>query len=207
MDTVLKHRGREIDGAALTQIRELITTHPAASRRELSRLLCQAWDWRQANGSLRDMVCRSLMLALHRAGEIELPPVRFNTRNPLASRARPERVSIDATPIRCALRDLPPLEIRQVRRTAEEPLLRSLLEEHHYLGYTQPVGEHLKYLVAAGDRPVACFTWSSAPRRPPSQRARAPVAVRLTRRRIPSPRRPPPRACRAPRRSRRHARA
>jgi hypothetical protein len=26
------------------------------------------------------------------------------------------------------------------------------------------VGEHLKYLVYAGSRPVACFTWGSAPR-------------------------------------------
>jgi len=51
-----------------------------------------------------------------------------------------------------------------VRRTAEEPLFNFLIETHHYLGYTQPVGEHLKYLVYAGARPVACFAWSSAPR-------------------------------------------
>ncbi len=38
------------------------------------------------------------------------------------------------------------------------------MEAHHYLGYTQPVGEHLKYLVLAGQRPVAAFAWSSAPR-------------------------------------------
>ncbi len=39
-----------------------------------------------------------------------------------------------------------------------------LVEEHHYLGYVQPVGEHLKYLVYARGRPVACLAWSSAPR-------------------------------------------
>ena len=38
------------------------------------------------------------------------------------------------------------------------------MEEHHYLGYEQPVGEHLKYLVWAHGRPVACLAWSSAPR-------------------------------------------
>jgi hypothetical protein len=38
------------------------------------------------------------------------------------------------------------------------------MEEHHYLGYEQPVGEHLKYLVWAQDRPIACVAWSSAPR-------------------------------------------
>lgn len=38
------------------------------------------------------------------------------------------------------------------------------MEEHHYWGYEQPVGEHLKYLVWANGRPVACVAWSSAPR-------------------------------------------
>ena len=51
-----------------------------------------------------------------------------------------------------------------MRRTAEEPLFNSLMEEHHYLGYEQPVGEHLKYLVWAQGRPIACLAWSSAPR-------------------------------------------
>ena len=45
--------------------------------------------------------------------------------------------------------ELGPLEVRQVRRTPEEALFNSLLQQHHYLGYTQPVGEHLKYLVYA----------------------------------------------------------
>jgi hypothetical protein len=40
----------------------------------------------------------------------------------------------------------------------------TLVEAHHYLGYTQPVGEHLKFLVYAAERPIACFAWSSAPR-------------------------------------------
>jgi hypothetical protein len=63
-----------------------------------------------------------------------------------------------------ALRDLGALEFAQVRRTAAEPLFNALIEAHHYLGYTQPVGEHLKYLVYGNGRPLACFAWSSAPR-------------------------------------------
>ena len=62
------------------------------------------------------------------------------------------------------LADLPPITFRQVRRTPDEAVVDGLIEEHHYLGYTRPVGEHLKYLVRAGDRPVACFALSSAPR-------------------------------------------
>lgn len=164
MDVVLEYRHRRVTASDIEFIRDLIAAHPGASRRSLSKKLCEAWGWIQPNGSLRDMVCRSLMLELHRAGHIELPSKRCAPPNNLAQRKKPEPVEMDRSPIRTNLRSLGPLVIRQVRRTDEEPLLNSLIEMHHYLGYTQPVGEHLKHLVYAGDRPIACFTWSSAPR-------------------------------------------
>jgi hypothetical protein len=136
-------------------IRQLIATHPSASRRALSAKLCDAWQWRQANGALRDMVCRGLLLMLHRAGEIELPPVRYTPPNPLVRRTRPPALSIDTTPIHSPLHTMQPVALQQVRRTAEEPLFNSLMESHHYLGYEQPVGEHLKYLVWAQERLLA----------------------------------------------------
>lgn len=164
MDVVLRYRGRAITHAEVAFLRELVTRHPDASRRQLSQHVCTAWGWVQPNGAPRDMVCRGLMLALARAGHLALPPVRRRPRNPLARRARPQPVAVDRTPLRTRLHDLGPLVFRQVRRTAEEGLFNSLLERYHYLGYIQPVGEHLKFLVVAGARPIACFAWSSAPR-------------------------------------------
>lgn len=160
----LRYRGRKISQEDILYIRALIERHPQESRRTLSTKLCEAWQWRQANGALRDMVCRGLLLMLHRAGQIELPPVSYVRHNPLAHRTRPEPVRIDTTPIADGLRHLQPLEFELVRRTEKEPLWNSLLEEHHYLGYEQPVGEHLKYLVLGQGRPVACLAWCSAPR-------------------------------------------
>ena len=164
MTVVLRYRGREVDQADLAFIRDLIARHAEMSRRALSQELCRAWDWRQENGVLRDMVCRGLMLALHRAGQIELPPVRRVNANPLVTRKKRDPVCIDRSPIHGGLARIRPLTFHQVRRTAEEATFEGLIEQHHYLGYTQPVGEHLKYLVQAGDRPVACFALSSAPR-------------------------------------------
>jgi hypothetical protein len=159
-----KYRGREISQEDILSIRALIGRHPNESRRKLSTALCESWQWRQSNGALRDMVCRGLLLMLERAGQIQLPPVSYVRHNPLANRARPEPARIDTAPIETRLRDLQPLEFEQVRRTAQESLFNSLMEEHRYLGYEQPVGEHLKYLVRAQGRPVACLAWSSAPR-------------------------------------------
>src|SRR5215471_14143319 len=165
---MLRYRGREIRPEDILYIRALIEEHPADSRRKLSTRLCEAWDWRQSNGALRDMVCRGLLLMLERAGEITLPPVAYRRHNPLAQRSRPVRVPVDQTPIEAKLSELGPIIVEQVRRGPEEPLFNSLIQEHHYLGYEQPVGEHLKYLVWAespvGRRPIACLAWSSAPR-------------------------------------------
>ena len=164
MAVVVAYRGREVTERDVAFIRTLIAAHPRASRRGLSRELCAAWGWRQSNGHARDMVCRGLLLALARAGHIALPPVRMVPPNPLARRRPPAAVEIDRTPIGGRLDDLQPLVFCQVRRTDAERLFNGLVAAHHYLGYTQPVGEHLKYLVTAGARPVACFAWSSAPR-------------------------------------------
>ena len=120
-----RYRGRTVTTEEIDFIRRLITDHPTASRRRLSEKLCEAWQWKQANGAPRDMVCRG-----------------FND----------------------LLADIRPVSLEQVRKTAGEPLFNSLMEQHHYLGYEQPVGEHLKYLVWAQGRPIACMAWSSAPR-------------------------------------------
>ena len=164
MQRTLSNRHRVITDDDVVFIRKLITDYPGSSRRDLSKKLCEAWHWVQANGALRDMVCRGLMLMLHREGLIELPPVRRVQRNPLVDRSPPERVNVDETPLQMSLAELGPLAVRQVRRTPDEALFNSLLKHHHYLGYTQPVGEHLKYLVYAQARPIACVAWCSAPR-------------------------------------------
>ena len=164
MQEVLSYRGRQVTDRDVAFIRELITGHAGLSRRALSVKLCEAWGWRQQNGQLRDMVCRSLMLQLHRAGHIELPPVRFVPRNPLAQRRQPQLVQVDRSPLRCSLPQLGELSLVQVRRTGAEAEFNGLMEQHHYLGYTQPVGEQLKFMVYASGRPVACLSWSSAPR-------------------------------------------
>jgi hypothetical protein len=61
VQTEFRYRGRNISGAEIESVRQLIADHPGLSRRRLSAKLCQAWNWVQANGQLRDMVARSLM--------------------------------------------------------------------------------------------------------------------------------------------------
>lgn len=149
------------------------TRHPAAVRdtvrsRQPKKQSCGFveldWNWYQPNGAPRDMVCRGLMLALHRAGEIELPPVKRIFPNPLVRRRRPPLIQMKPRSVAGTLSELGKIEFRQVRRCPEERLFNSLIETYHYLRYTQPVGEHLKFLIYADGHPIACLAWSSAPR-------------------------------------------
>ncbi|MGD0263305.1 MAG: Druantia anti-phage system protein DruA [Verrucomicrobiota bacterium] len=140
MEGEFRYRGRVVTAADVEFIRGLIAQHPSANRRQLSLRLCEAWGWRQANGALRDMVCRGLLLELARAGHLELPSATYVHRNPLARRATVGTQAalpllLDTTPLEVPLRALRPLEFQQVRRTPDEPLFNDL-----------------------------CLAWSSAPR-------------------------------------------
>jgi hypothetical protein len=158
-----------ITAAEVEFIRQLIAQQPGANRRQLSLQLCEAWGWKQANGTLRDMVCRGLLLELERAGRLQLPPASHVHRNPSTRRATEggkalAPLLLDTTALEVPLRTIRPLEFQQVRRTPEEPLFNYLLAQYHPLGYTRPVGEHLKFLGYAAGRPITCLAWSSAPR-------------------------------------------
>src|SRR5215470_17846293 len=126
MAIVLRYRGRIVEDSDVGFIQSLIQAYPKASRRQLSEKLCTAWNWVQANGAPCDMICRGLMLALDRAGQIQLPPVKITPHNPLLCRRRPGVPDVDTSVIEGSLKDLGPLEFRLVRRTLDEALFNGL---------------------------------------------------------------------------------
>src|SRR5450631_2096201 len=111
MPAAWKYRGRAVTAEDIEFIQAFIAAHPNASRRRLSEKLCEAWEWKQANGALCSMVCRGLMLMLHRAGEIELPAVRQVSLNPFVRREKPQPVLIDMTPVSGLLSQIQPIEL------------------------------------------------------------------------------------------------
>jgi len=162
MDHILVYRNRQVTRKDICFIRRLISDNPEEGRSALSREICQAWNWAQPNGHLKDIVCRGLLLRLEKEGHIELPPrKRALIPTPFLSCKTPGPVEVDESPIEASLKDIAPITFRQVRRTPHEKLFNWLIHTYHYLGYTQPVGEHLKYVVFSYERPIAAFAWSS----------------------------------------------
>lgn len=164
MELNIRYRGKTATTQDIELIKKIIAENPKISRRSLSKKLCHIWNWVQPNGTLRDMVCRGFLLQLESSGYIKLPEKKRNPNNPLANRKPPAKIEVEQTPVITGLSKIKPLKIRQVRRTPDEKFYNSLIHQFHYLGYTQPVGEHLKYIIYAGDRAVSCLGFSSAPR-------------------------------------------
>jgi hypothetical protein len=154
-------RKRTITQADIIQIQATANAHWSKGRKHISKVLCQQWNWFQPNGRLKDMACREVLLALSRKGLITLPPRLTSANNEKRNRTIPV-VKIDQTPLQDKLANLGPVELKLVRNTKLEPLYNSLIQQHHYLGYRQIVGNHLKYIAFIDDRPVACLGWGSA---------------------------------------------
>ena len=163
MDAILTYRKKAITPADIAFICQVIEKHWDEGRTAISRRLCEALNWRQPNGYLKDGVCRGLLLKLEQEGHITLPPRLLFINKTRNKKNKQTTFDFSPVPITVPLRDLGHIDLRQVRRTPEEKLFNNLIRQYHYLGYTQPVGEHLKYLAYAGDRVVACFAFSSAP--------------------------------------------
>jgi len=151
-------RKRTITQDDLELIRATISKHWDKGRTQISKTLCIKWNWFQKNGLPKDMACREILLTLHRKGLINLPPGKHDRRNLKRNQSIPV-VDIDQTPLLGNLSELPPVKLKLVRNTHLEPLYNSLIQQHHYPGYRQIVGNHLKYTAFIDDKPVACLGW------------------------------------------------
>jgi hypothetical protein len=154
-------RTRTISQPDLEFIQATVNVHWDKGRTQISEILCKKWNWVQPNGRLKDMACREVLLTLKRKDLIALPP-RFNSANNDKRNRSIPVVETDQTLLQDKLSNLPLVKLKSVRNTSLEPLYNSLVQQHHYLGYRQIVGNHLKYIAFINDRPVTCLGWGSA---------------------------------------------
>ena len=158
-----RYYGRDFTAAEMALLRELIAGPPALNRHALSREFCRRVGWYKADGGLKDMMARVVMLAMHRDGLIELPP-------PQGPQSRPKPIvfgPLTEPPLLPPPPDLDavrPLTLRTaVSGTREGRLWNEFVARYHYLGYTTLVGAQMRYAVHARDnRPLAMLGFSTA---------------------------------------------
>jgi len=161
MDETATIQGREITQDDIELVRRLIEANPCRNRTRLSKELCLLWNWRAANGQIKDMACRTLLSKLELRGHITLPKRRTPGRGC-------RKVSIPYVPhntasIACSLSALKPVHVQLVENTSLLDLFQSLLYRYHYLGFSSTVGENMKYMVFDREHnPLACLLFGSA---------------------------------------------
>ena len=162
-----RYSGRVFGPQEIEQVRAIIRTHPKASRQQLSYRVCEAFDWRKADGSLKDMSCRVALLRLHREGLIELPAPQHRV-NPCRSFTRRTPQAEPEAVLEAAVHELADLRLDVVERRSSA-LWNETIDRYHYLGYKPLPGAQLRYFAYAGDRRVALLgfgaaAWKTAPR-------------------------------------------
>ena len=162
-------QGRRVTPQDIQWLRRLINENPSWHRKRLSIEICQLWNWRAANGQLKDMACRNFLLKLERLGHILLPPPLKSANNSLRHRAI-QPVLHQKSLIVAELHAVRPIRIAPVQDRWHDELFKTFLSLYHYLGYSGPVGENIKYMAFdRHDNPLACLlfgaaAWKIAPR-------------------------------------------
>lgn len=171
---LLRYRNREITVADLEFLRQQCNAS-WPTRSALARTICEAWNWRQANGSLSMYACSDLLLRLEERRLLTLPtPVPLPRRRGRKAFSHlplpPELIVLTGRELRDTDVDLRELCVRPI--AAEERLgWRLYMERYHYLGDRPIVGEHLLYAAFLGDELVALVGWASAALRAPLREA------------------------------------
>jgi hypothetical protein len=160
-------QGRPFGAVQLAEIEHLLEQSPESSRYQLSRRLATLWNWRTANGQLKDMAARSLLLKLQEQGWIKLPERRWES--PTRSGRAPSQTPLallDETRCEGSLSSLIPLridELSQLGRHARRAELEACVARYHYLGYRSRVGQNLQYWIGSAEgRALACVIFGAA---------------------------------------------
>ena len=156
MSSSITIQGRNLTPRDIALIGRLIADNPDWHRTQLSKHICQLWNWRTDKGLLKDMACRSMLRKLEQRQLIVLPLARTS-----GHRARKIKdIGYNPEPVTAPLTQIRPIEIQ---RGYDDDLFHCLMDRYHYLGCHGHVGEHVKYLVYdRHKRPLACLLFGSA---------------------------------------------
>jgi hypothetical protein len=157
-------QGRRVTQSDLDWLRNSMAAHPDWSRKRLADELCQWWQWRNAQGRLKDFAARSLLLKLQARGRITLPTLQENHRTRGWELTQTKEPVAFFPPLMAGrLTSVQPLHwVLPLAGSASERRFHDHLHRHHYLG-ARVVGENLKYLVQTREgSDVACLLFGAA---------------------------------------------
>lgn len=156
-------RRRTITSEDIEIIKGLIKSEGIRGRSYISKRLCEIWNWRQNNGSYKEIACRELLRRLAEKGYIELPErIGKGGRKPGYKNRIIIPTGIDTREIACRISEIHEIKLEMVETKEQREYYKGLVGTYHYLGYRQGMGEHIRYLVFGDGRILGCIGFSSS---------------------------------------------
>ncbi len=155
-------RNRYFTSEELSLIKSIAFQYWSAGRKKIATIICEKLKWHGFNGRLKVIPCLEVLRKMEKQGLVVLPPIKpcggYHQLKPL----RNDQVNFKkpAGKITGAIELMAEIRFELVQTKKENNLWRYLIQSYHYLGYTRPVGRHLKYFVYLGDRLVALISFS-----------------------------------------------
>jgi len=146
--------GRRFSRDEIEQICETVELFPALSLRELLATLCEHLGWYTAGGGLKSDACEKLLVKLQEQGLLRLPKKQGHAPNrrkiAISSRTQPQAAIVGS------LKELGAVRVQPVEGE-DKSLADEYLKRYHPLGYRQPFGYRLRYLIETDRGRVGCL--------------------------------------------------
>jgi hypothetical protein len=154
--------GREVNGASLIEIKEIVESCSGLSRTELANTVCELWDWRRPGGGLKTVECRQFLEQLESRGLIDLPPGRAGRPPGVKTCVKRTQSGDELEVFSATVGELSPLKLSRVSTKEEREQWYELVERYHYLGYRVPFGAQVRYFIeGGGGKRLGCLQFSS----------------------------------------------
>jgi len=129
------------EGDALAYVREM-AARIGMTRTRLSQVVCEAFDFRDPLGRLREMTCRKVLAKMAARGDVVLPATQRSIP------ARGALAVVESGAVTCELAELGRVELVDVTgEAALSPVWNGLMDTHHELGSGPLCGAQLRYLI------------------------------------------------------------
>lgn len=165
-EPLLRYRNREIRESDLSYLRSILQHNKSNTRREVAKIICEAWNWRQPSGSWSVGACVELLCRLEEWGHVERTKRKISE----PKRRKLPKLPLDLIPLAwVAPAPETKLETLIVRPIEPEEALgwRIFMQRYHYLGFKMPIGEHIQYAAFIDGEVVGLLAWCSAALRAP----------------------------------------
>jgi len=139
-DAAVRYCGRLFTSKEIDRIGQLITSDRTLNRAQLSRIVCDEFNWLRPDGRSKEMSCRVAMLRMQKDGLITLPPPQKGNGN---GRTRPRLTSASdpKEPLSLPAGAFGKLLFGPVTTGDDSTLWNELIERYHYLGYKPLPGQ------------------------------------------------------------------